>query len=1653
MDPLPDLPAALRDFRTPKGPVAYDDGGVGRDIYLTPSTGSDSNDGLSTGAAVATIQTAWGLLRDGYPDRILVTAGENLNGQRLIINAGDERSGVSLAQRIVVTSSDGSIISWKTSSGSPIVIQPRSEWTTGVNYVEFACFDIDGDGGDVRPIDIVTGADANSSLLSNIIFRKVRAGNCTLGVRIQNGDTNAAVYGAMGPIYFYQSVIHDIYWSDPAQHGSALYTLNTIVHDYGLIYVNIGDPSVLGGGGGGLSHCRYDQNSVSHVARELVTENSLEFNGPSVDTRRRSALLRWVVTADQPGGPHLQYRVNAGAATYPAATLTGKMRDCAAFNGRNHEGTGTDSTGADYLHRGWGTYWRGVELINGDCGARMDFTAERILCVGPNTGTGAAVVSDGSSQSGSAWAWGTVSITDVRAWEWGGAIESVADCTIAGGRTTKGLFVYDSAGTDPLIAIVNGGGGIADNETFDEVEVEWADGDISGVITSGATNLSVTTFDAITGVSNVAYGQSWAVDTDVLDGGLLLYAQRLLEDENATLSDFADYLLTMHATWDPKASAAGIQAFFAEAAGQITPPEITAITDEEDGTATVTWAGGANAASYRVEYREEGETAWSTGSTPSSAATESTIITGEGTFEFRVVAIGALGDESEGVEPDAVEITGAATDPVYPPSSVSVSQSGDHLLVSWTPDDRNVDEESLVTGVTSWTVERSPNGTSSWSEVATDIDPQETQYDDADADSAGTTYYYRVKALGGAADNYSSVASGTTLDVPADPTIISVAVSAGVYLLVSWTDNADDEAIYTIQRSTNGADYSALASLSADTQSYLDTTVVGGTDYWYRVRCSNAAGDSSWLTTSSETTAPDVTLPDAPSDLTATPGATGVTLEWAENEATLIDNYVIEVSINNGITWTELSTSVEYGTDTYLDTTATTEGQHYWYRVKVAYSGGDSAYSNTAVSPAGGSVQSIPNAPRNLRVSSINHNSATVSWADCSQNETGFLVAWKPQQSTANPLTRRLGPNTTTLALTSLLPNTIYVVGVQALGSAGNSEEVVTYFQTDPHVNGGTPTAPTDFALAVAGSSIRATWTDNSNNEDEFRIEYWRTDTPLTIGTIIAPPNTTTFLIGADPSGGGLRENTSYSARVAACNTSGCSAFTGIASVTARPPRQTVPNTPSGLTASGITETSVTLSWTDTNLAGETTRFKLERSLLDTGVWDTIYLGGAASFTETGLRPATILDYRVSSEVRGAPDLFSDPSDPIRVQTESGQSGVPDAPTGVAANEDTPGTVRVSWAWSPGQGQRAVSFSVYRSTTSGSYTTALATVGPTLRHYDDDTVSAETTYYYIVRANADSGQQSVGSNEATITTEADPGSAPSAPVLLSATLGGTRTVTLSWRNTSDEQTGVKIKRSLETGTNYTTLATVGGTRTRYVDSTGDYETEYFYVVAATNGVGDSDDSNELSVETLADDSAGSSGITLYGAATGFSTVMLTWTADDSGTATAWSLKRGTDPESLSEIATPGVDERSYLETGLNPDTVYYYQIVPVSSGTATPSNMVSVRTRDYTKPGGNPSGSRVETIVRNFTKDTPDITLYTATVETVITDLYMFTTNATTGPFATVKVGGTVVASFNPYSGTVSADTIVVPPNTAVTVELSGTGTGIGGYVFTIYTP
>ena len=56
-----------------------------------------------------------------------------------------------------------------------------------------------------------------------------------------------------------------------------------------------------------------------------------------------------------------------------------------------------------------------------------------------------------------------------------------------------------------------------------------------------------------------------------------------------------------------------------------------------------------------------------------------------------------------------------------------------------------------------------------------------------------------------------------------------------------------------LQRSTDGVNFSALATLAANTQNYSDTSVAGDTTYYYRVRAGNTAGLSAWAKTGAVT--------------------------------------------------------------------------------------------------------------------------------------------------------------------------------------------------------------------------------------------------------------------------------------------------------------------------------------------------------------------------------------------------------------------------------------------------------------------------------------------------------------------------------------------------------------------------------------------------------------------------------------------------------------------------------------------------------------------------------------------------------------------------------------------------------------------------------
>ncbi|NND44559.1 MAG: hypothetical protein HKN58_04495 [Xanthomonadales bacterium] len=73
---------------------------------------------------------------------------------------------------------------------------------------------------------------------------------------------------------------------------------------------------------------------------------------------------------------------------------------------------------------------------------------------------------------------------------------------------------------------------------------------------------------------------------------------------------------------------------------------------------------------------------------------------------------------------------------------------------------------------------------------------------------------------------------------------------------LDWLDNSGDETSFVVQSSPDGAGWSDLAALAANTTSYSDNGLAPETTRHYRVRAENGAGASGYSNAASDTTAP-----------------------------------------------------------------------------------------------------------------------------------------------------------------------------------------------------------------------------------------------------------------------------------------------------------------------------------------------------------------------------------------------------------------------------------------------------------------------------------------------------------------------------------------------------------------------------------------------------------------------------------------------------------------------------------------------------------------------------------------------------------------------------------------------------------------------------
>ena len=183
--------------------------------------------------------------------------------------------------------------------------------------------------------------------------------------------------------------------------------------------------------------------------------------------------------------------------------------------------------------------------------------------------------------------------------------------------------------------------------------------------------------------------------------------------------------------------------------------------------------------------------------------------------------------------------------PAAPSNATAGAISSTQINIAWTDNSNNE---------TAFRVERAPAAAGPWTYIgATPL----TGYGDSGLQPS-TTYYYRVAAYNSAGTSaYTNTASAATQaasGVPAPPSgLVASSVSSSQINLV-WVDASTNETGFKIEQSTSTVPWAQIGTSGANVASYSITGLAASTTYSYRVRATNATGDSTYTNTASATT-------------------------------------------------------------------------------------------------------------------------------------------------------------------------------------------------------------------------------------------------------------------------------------------------------------------------------------------------------------------------------------------------------------------------------------------------------------------------------------------------------------------------------------------------------------------------------------------------------------------------------------------------------------------------------------------------------------------------------------------------------------------------------------------------------------------------------
>ena len=920
-------------------------------------------------------------------------------------------------------------------------------------------------------------------------------------------------------------------------------------------------------------------------------------------------------------------------------------------------------------------------------------------------------------------------------------------------------------------------------------------------------------------------------------------------------------------------------------------PVASAATSVGQTLFTANWASSTGASGYFLDVATDAAfTSFVTGFNNLPVASTSSSVAGlatSTTYYYRVRATDASGTSGNS---STISATTLPATPSAPTANAASSITQTSFTANW----------SASGGATSYFLDVATDAAfTSFVTGFNDLSVASTS-SSVTALTAGTTYYYRVRATnaGGTSASSNTISEIT---IPSNPTS-SAASSVGQTTFTANWSSVTGAAGYFLDVSTSNTFASFVTgyqnlSVGNVTNYVVNTGLSPATTYYYRVRSSNAGGTSGNSSVITVLTISGTPVANAATSITqisfvanwsAVTGAASYELDVATDAA-----FTSFVTGYNGLSVASTSSLV----------TGLSSGTVYYYRVNSVNATGSSPSSNTI------SQITIPANPTASAATSIAQTSFTANWSAVT-GATGYLLDVATDAAFTSFVSgyNNFSVASTSSSVTGLTGGTTYYYRVQSTnagGTSGNSSTIslITI-----------PAGPVASAATSVGQTLfTANWASSTGSTGYF-IDVSTSNTFATFVTgyqNLPIGNVTSYVVNSN-----ISAATTYYYRIRASNTSGSSANSSAITVL------TIAATPVANAATSITQISFVANWSAVTGAAS---YELD---VATDAAFTSFVTGynglsvaSTSSLVTGLSSGTVYYYRVNS----VNATGSSPS-----SNTISEITIPSNPTATAATGVSQTSFMANWSAVAGVTSYFLDVATDAAFSSilGSYNNlSLATTSSSVTG-----LTAGTTYYYRVRAG-NAGGVSGNSNSISIATISV------APVAGTATSITQTSFVANW-SAPTGATGYLLDVATDAAfssfvTGYNNLPVAGTSSSVTGLSEG---ATYYYRVRATNSGGTSSNSSTISVTTIPATPTATAATSV--SQTGFTA---NWNAVVG--ATSYSIDVATDAAFTSFVTgynNVSVVSTSLVVPSLSSGVTYYYRVRSSnSSGSSASSNTIS----------------------------------------------------------------------------------------------------------------